>query len=81
MVSGWKGSGKDTVVGYLSERYGLFQRFAFADELKDNSARCYQLDRSSMDDVARKESPILTLPVVSKDTYSGLMQVGKPYTN
>lgn len=34
LLSGWAGSGKDAVAAILTEKYG-FQRFAFADPLKE----------------------------------------------
>jgi hypothetical protein len=38
MISGWAGSGKDAAASILMDELG-FQRFAFADPLKHNTAR------------------------------------------
>jgi hypothetical protein len=73
LISGWKGSGKDTMFEYLKQKYG-FERFAFADDLKDMSALPYALERNDMDDPVLKETPILCYPVISKDSYSALVQ-------
>lgn len=54
MLSGYMGSGKDTV-GKLLKGHG-FIRYAFADIMKDEVARLYKIDRSSLDTVAGKES-------------------------
>jgi hypothetical protein len=60
-LSGWKGSGKDTVAGLLSG----FTRVAFADKLKDTVATMFKVPRADLDDPAKKEAPILTMPVVA----------------
>jgi dephospho-CoA kinase len=48
MISGWMRSGKDTVGNHLCERFG-FNRFAFADVLKDEVSEKWQIARSSLD--------------------------------
>ena len=68
-LSGWKRSGKDTVAQYLIEVYGA-ERMGFADPLKDAVAREYGIDRSSIDDPALKEAPLLTMPVSPRDAFS-----------
>jgi hypothetical protein len=47
MLSGYMGSGKDTVGAMLRERG--FRRLAFADAIKDRAARLYGLDRAALD--------------------------------
>lgn len=68
-ISGWKGSGKDMVAQYLIEKHG-FKRLAFADVLKDMVAEQYPVDRQALDDQARKERAILSMPVTPKDEFS-----------
>lgn len=48
LLSGYMRSGKDVVGKYLVDSYG-FQRYAFADMLKDEAASMYNIDRSSLD--------------------------------
>lgn len=57
MISGYMQSGKDTVGGYLCNKYG-FQRFAFADILKDEVAHTFSLDRNSLDCQKAKASTV-----------------------
>lgn len=71
-ISGWKGSGKDTLAAYLIEKRGAV-RVSFADPLKDMVAEEYGIDRTSLDDPNQKERPILTLPVDPKDAYSRMI--------
>lgn len=71
-ISGWKGSGKDMLAAYLIEKYGA-TRVSFADPLKDGVASDYGIDRSSLDDPNRKETPILTMPVDPQDKYSKMI--------
>lgn len=68
-LSGWKGSGKDTLANYLVERHG-FKRLAFADELKDMASQEFNIPRSHFDDPRFKEKPILLMPVDPKDPFS-----------
>ena len=71
-LSGYKGSGKDSVASILVKQHG-FQRVAFADVLKDLVADLYDVERSAMDDPERKEKPILSLPVNPKDGFGDKM--------
>ena len=71
-ISGWKGSGKDTVAAYLIEKHG-FTRTAFADPLKDMTAKEYSVERSWMDDPKYKESPLLDKQVNPQDGYSRMI--------
>lgn len=72
-LSAWKGSGKDTIAKFLVENHN-FIRIAFADVLKDMVSEQYGIDRDSLDDPLKKESPILTMPVESKDNFSEMIQ-------
>lgn len=71
-ISGWKGSGKDTLAAYLIEKHGA-TRVSFADPLKDMVAEEYGIDRLSLDEPSLKESPILSLPVDPKDAFSKML--------
>lgn len=62
MVSGWKGSGKDTFSSFLTSKYG-FKRIAFADVLKDQVSRRYCINRYIFDDQSKKEEPLSDFPV------------------
>jgi hypothetical protein len=68
-ISGWKGSGKDTVADFLIRTYG-FKRLSFADELKDMAASQYGIPRTHFDDRDYKEVPILDMPVYAKDEWT-----------
>ena len=68
-VSGWKGSGKDTFQQYVSYRRKVV-RIAFADVLKDDVAKAYDLPRECFDIADQKEAPLLLYPVFSKDAFS-----------
>lgn len=63
MLSGYIGSGKDTVGEYLVNRHG-FVRCAFADILKDEVAKMYNIDRNLMDSQSGKET---TVQIVGDD--------------
>lgn len=67
-ISAWKFSGKDTCANYLIDNGYI--RCAFADVLKDMVAAEYGVPRSHMDDPAFKEAPILTMPVIPKDSFT-----------
>jgi hypothetical protein len=67
ILSGWKGSGKDTVANFLSNELD-YKRIAFADFLKDIVARQYNIPRHYFDDRILKESPLLSLPVCPRDS-------------
>lgn len=68
-VSGWAGSGKDTLANLLIKEYG-FKRIGFADPLKDNVARDFGFDRASLDDQAQKNLPLLDMPVSLRDGFT-----------
>lgn len=69
LLSGWKGSGKDSFAKFLCEDFG-YNRIAFADKLKDSIALEYNLKRSIFDDRTEKEKPLFNLPVSPKDESS-----------
>ena len=70
--SGWKGSGKDALAGYFVEKFGAV-RVALADPLKDSVASEFKIDRTSLDDPKRKESPLLDMTVNPKDGFSRMI--------
>lgn len=69
LLSGWKGSGKDTAADYLVANYG-FKRISFAGALKDMVSEQYNVPRNYMDDRDLKEAPLPQYPVVSKDQFA-----------
>ena len=69
LLSGWKGSGKDTVANLLVSNYG-FKRIAFADSLKDMVSELYNIPRSHFDHRELKDKPILSYPVKYSDKSS-----------
>jgi hypothetical protein len=71
-LSGWKGSGKDTVAAYLERAHG-FKRVSFADPLKDRVSEQFGIARTSLDDPNLKEQPLLKLPVNPRDRYSRMI--------
>lgn len=72
-LSGWKGSGKDTVAEYLHKEYG-YQKLSFAKALKDYVSMYYNLPRSYMDDGKEKERPLMQYPVIGTDSFSATIQ-------
>ena len=48
LLSGWSGSGKDTVADYLVTKHG-YKKFAFATPLKDLAAELYTFPRELAD--------------------------------
>lgn len=68
-VSGWAGSGKDTIANILIAEYG-FKRVGFADPLKDTVAEQFGFDRASLDDQNQKNLPLLDLPVELRDGFT-----------
>jgi hypothetical protein len=54
MISGYMQSGKDLIGAYLIESFN-FERFAFADSLKDEVASIYDINRDLMDTGFGKE--------------------------
>ena len=68
-LAGYKGSGKDTAAELLTKEWN-YRRLAFADKLKQNVANQYNINRSSLDDPKLKDSPLLSMPVVSTDRFT-----------
>lgn len=63
-LCGAKGAGKDTVGEYLVSQYG-FDRFAFADKLKEAVCALFNM---SYDDINRfKNNPLVTLRIYYED--------------
>jgi hypothetical protein len=74
LVSGYKGSGKDTFANRLTTEKWGYTRFAFADSLKNMAGESYGLTHEQMYFQDKKESPILSLPVIAKDTFTEILQ-------
>lgn len=68
-LSGWKGSGKDTLAQYLVSQYE-FTQLSFAARLKDLVANMYRLSRESLDSPAAKEAPLPSYPATPTDAFS-----------
>lgn len=66
-LSGYRGSGKDTVATIL-KRYG-YKRRAFADALKDSVSAEYGIDRGVFDNRVEKEKAIPDMPVIPSDAF------------
>ena len=71
-VSGWKGSGKDTMADYLIRDYG-YKRLAFADVLKQMTAEQYNFNLKMCHDPALKEQSLIQYPVETKDAFSAMV--------
>ena len=69
LLSGWKGSGKDTAADYLVRQHG-FIKLAFAAALKDAVSETYGVPRHFFDDRTLKEKALLQFPVHIKDGFS-----------
>lgn len=72
-LSGWKGSGKDTVADYLVNEYG-YTKLSFAAKLKDSVAAQYVIERSDLDHPIRKEDRITKYPAHATDAFSAQIQ-------
>lgn len=68
-LSGWRGSGKDTIADYLANNYG-YKRIAFADKLKDMTAQQYDVPRNYFDNIDYKEKALEQYPIVPKDLFA-----------
>lgn len=75
LLSGKRGSGKDTVYSYLSG-VGV-KRLAFADKLKDMVAEEYNIPREWLDDRERKEMPLEQYPVEIKDEFTKMIHTNQ----
>lgn len=65
-LSGWKGSGKDTIADHLVRHYG-FRKLSFAAALKDMVAAQYQIPRVDLDHRVLKEASLPQYPVITTD--------------
>ncbi len=68
-LSGWKGSGKDTVAEYLVKEHGYI-RNSFAESLKGLVALTYGIPHEDLYDQKKKEEPLAWLPVIANDSFS-----------
>lgn len=68
-LSGWKGSGKDAIAGFLIKEFN-FRRLAFADVLKEMVADQYNIDVDACHDPNQKESPLVQYPVITNDLFT-----------
>lgn len=68
-LAGYRGSGKDTAAEFLIKEWD-YRRLAFADKIKENVAYAYNIERSSLDDPKLKDSPLISMPVVSTDRFT-----------
>jgi hypothetical protein len=57
LLSGWSGSGKDTIGRLLTTHKG-FKRYAFADPVKDQAAKRYGFERGLADTPEGKETAV-----------------------
>lgn len=71
-LSGWAGSGKDTVADYLINKYS-YTRVSFADTLKDATSKTFQIPRDHFDNRDFKDSAIERYPVIPQDGISKLV--------
>lgn len=71
-LSGWIGSGKDTVADHLVRAHG-YEKRSFAGALKDMVADKYGVPRADLDDRERKEAPIEAMPVMPRDEFAELL--------
>lgn len=68
-LSGWRGSGKDTVASHLCSEYN-FKQLSFAAKLKDLVASVYHVPREDLDNPSRKEMPLESYPVIPSDPFT-----------
>jgi hypothetical protein len=68
-INAWAGSGKDTAAELLIEEFG-FSRVAYADPLKVNVARDFNIKLEDLHSQTGKEAPIRELPVYCKDKFA-----------
>lgn len=66
-LSGYAGSGKDTVGQILCTRYG-FTRVSFADKLKEKTAQAFNIPVAYFHDRSLKDAALLDFPIVSNDS-------------
>jgi hypothetical protein len=69
LLSGWKGSGKDTAADYLVRKHG-FIKLSFASALKDMVSEAYCIPRHYFDDRTLKEKALPQFPAHFKDGFS-----------
>jgi hypothetical protein len=69
-VSGWKRSGKDTIAEYLIDTRSAW-RIGFADPLKEMVSQLFDISLAQINNAKTKEAPLLHMPVLAKDRFSG----------
>jgi hypothetical protein len=72
-LSGYKGSGKDTVANILVKEYG-FVRVALADHLKDTASQLFDVPRQNFDLRFYKDRIISRYPVRTTDSDASRIQ-------
>lgn len=72
-LSGYKGSGKDTVAEYLVQEHGFIQ-LSFAKALKDYVSSEYGVPRIWLDDPVLKEHALSEYPVIETDAFTSSIQ-------
>lgn len=73
LLSGWKGSGKDTAAEYLAKQY-QYTQLSLASKLKDIVSSTYRVPREDLDNPTRKEMPLHHLPVIPTDSFTESVQ-------
>ena len=71
-MSGYAGSGKDTVAAHLIENHA-YVRFAFADVLKDMVAEQYNIDVKMLHTPELKEAALSQYPVFTADKFGEMI--------
>lgn len=69
LISGWKGSGKDSVADYLMNNHN-FIKFTFAKTLKNYTSKLYNIPLRKFYNRNLKEKPLLKFPVKSNDKFT-----------
>jgi len=69
VISGYKGSGKDTAADYLIDSHG-YTRLSFADTLKEMVSEQYEVPLNYFHDQKLKEVALEQYPVVSTDGFT-----------
>ncbi len=77
LVSGLEGSGKDTFA-IFARKFG-FERLAFADELKLQCSKKYDLPLYLFHDRSEKDSPILSKPYANSHENRTCLQINDMY--
>lgn len=57
-ITGFAGSGKDTIAKIIKKRYRSYRKIAFADTLKDITAHLYDWDRGMLEGITEEDRKI-----------------------